>query len=288
MNWNRVGIVGTAESWTQTPWTDTGLTLLSLNDAYRRPGFVRADAWYDFHPLDRFYYTPESQGKDQPIYAHQVPPGYYCRPRTHLDWLAKQMIPVYLHPEYATQYPAAAEWLHAHPFPRAEIEAQFGRYFTSSPAWMIAHAMLNGCRDIAIYGIHLATEHEYIEQRPQFEFLIGRLLGASKVNLTVTDGVRHYVSQDGAVHLPVGSPVLASDYQYAFMPRPRAGLEPLKWELHKAQVKHARAIHTLKTAPWWKRLRTTQDEVWHYEAVINDVQEQMARLQQPHGEMIYG
>lgn len=285
MSMERVAIIGTAESWTQTPWADTGLRIVSLNDAYRLPGFVRADAWYDFHPIDKFYHPPAG---DQPIFAHQVPVGHYCRPATHLEWLAKQMIPVYLHPDYLTQHPAAKDWPSARPFPKAEIEAQFGPYFTSSPAWMIAHAMLQGCKDISIYGIHLATEHEYIEQRPQFEFLLGRVLGPSKVTVTVTDGVRHYQSHDGAVHLPLGSPILSSDFQYAFQTRPRAALEPLRWELHKYQIKHTRAVTALKTARWWHRRKATQESVWHYEAVMADLQEQMGRLAKPKGAMIYG
>ena len=282
----RVAIVGTAESWIQTPWNDTGLYITSLNDAYRRPGFVRADAWFDFHPLDHFYYPPD--GSDHPVFAHQVPPGYYCRPKTHLEWLQKQMVPVYLHPDYQAQHPDAANWPHARAFPRAEIEAHYGRYFTSSPAWMMALYMMQGCRDFAIYGIHLATEHEYREQRPGFEFLIGRALGPSKVTVTVKDGMRSYVTQDGAIHLPVGSPILSSDFQYAFQPRPRAALEPLKWELHKAQIKHGRAVAQLKVAPWWQRTKPIQESLWHYEAVIHDLQEQMARLQTPKGSVIYG
>lgn len=276
MNWQRVGIVGTAESWTQTPWTDVGISLVSLNDAYQRKGFVRADAWYDIHPPDK-YFHPQ---KDAPIYAHQVPAGHYVRPVGHLDWLAKQVIPVYLHPDYATRYPPAASWPHAQAFPKAEIEAHFGRYFGSSPAWMMAHAMLQGCRHFEIYGIHLATEQEYIEQRPQFEFLIGRVLGPSKVTVTIADGLRRYETADGLITLPVSSPVLSSDYQYAFDVRPRADVEPLRWETHKYQVKRDRAIQTLKTARWWRSLRTTRDELWHYEAVLADLQDQLARAQQ--------
>lgn len=284
MKWDRVGIVGTAESWTQTPWTDGGLSLVSLNDAYQRKGFVRADAWYDIHPPNKYFHPP----KDQPIYAHQVPAGHYVRPAGHLDWLAKQVIPVFLHPEYQTLYPAAAAWPHARPFPKAAIEAHFGRYFGSSPAWIMAHAMLHGCRAFEIYGIHLATESEYIEQRPQFEFLIGRVLGPSKVTVTVKDGIRRYVTADGSVTLPVSSPVLSSEFQYGFQPRPRAALEPLQWEAHKMQVKRDRAIRHLKTARWWRSLRTTRDELWHYEAVLADLQDQMARAQQPKGPPIYG
>jgi hypothetical protein len=55
VNWTRVAIVGTAQSYLKTPWTDPGLTILSLNDAYNLPAFKRADAWYDFHPIDKFF-----------------------------------------------------------------------------------------------------------------------------------------------------------------------------------------------------------------------------------------
>src|SRR6185503_1746112 len=101
----------------------------------------------------------------------------YCRPKTHLDWLATQQIPVWLHPEYVSQHPAAATWAHAKPFPKAAVEAHFGRYFTSSPGWMIGQALMEGVKELHIYGIHLATEIEYIEQRPNFEMLCGALLG---------------------------------------------------------------------------------------------------------------
>jgi hypothetical protein len=67
------------------------------------------------------------------VWAHQVPPGYYVRPSTHLEWLKTRAVPVFLHPDYQTQHPDAATWAHAQPFPKAEIEAYFGRYFTSSP-----------------------------------------------------------------------------------------------------------------------------------------------------------
>lgn len=251
----RVAIIGTAQTWTKTPWTDTGLHLVSLNDAYRMKGFVRADGWYDFHPLNKFYHPVDGQQ----IYAHQIPAGHYCRPAGHLQWLSEQQIPVWLHPDYATQHPDAVKWTHARPFPKAEVEAHFGRYFTSSPGWMMAQAMMNGAKEIHVYGIHLATEHEYIEQRPNFEMLCGALLGRGKRTIVVKDGMRHYETADGILVLPEAAPILQSNFQYAFETRPRAHEDPVQWELHKLEIKRARVIDGLKRKPWWSPFVTLPD-----------------------------
>ncbi len=306
MNWTRTAIVGTAESWRACPWNDPGLTICSLNDAHSlKP--PRADAWYDLHPLDHFIHPPEGE-KPRRMYAHEVPPGYYIRPAHHLEFLAKLDIPVFLHPDFQTQEPtterdkAAWELLkrkpNVQPFPRKAIEAEYGRYFTSSPAWMMAHMLMQGCRELHIYGIHLSTEHEYIEQRPNFEFLIGRLLGAGKTTYTEQGDMRMYATEHGRVILPKASPVLASDFQYAFDTRPRAALEPLRWELHKVQLKRDRIIDAIKRTPSAKMLKVVhqeadgtqrieqmplkdaQDQLFYLDAYAQDWQDQMSRVGQ--------
>jgi hypothetical protein len=295
----RVAIVGTAPSWQRTPWQDAGLHIVSLNDAYQINGFERADEWYDIHPIDHFHFVPDPTPQKKPqIYQHEIPVGHYVRPQSHLNWLATQTIPVWLHPDHATQHPASATWPSARAFPKAEIEAHFGRYFTSTPAWMLAHALLQGAREVHIYGIHLSTESEYIEQRPNFEYLMGCLLGRGKRTMTVVDGLRYYDSSDGRLVLPEASPVLASNFQYAFETSPRRHLEPLKWALHKATVKRERTIAALKSAPRWspwvtvlqpddagqpmtRRVTrsTLQAELWEYDALVADCQEQLQRAQ---------
>ncbi len=283
MQWNRVAIVGTAQSWQQTPWTDTGLTILSLNDAYKLPGFVRADAWFDFHPLNRFYYpTPGQQ-----VFAHQIPSGYYVRSADHLEWLAKQVMPIYLHPQYAEQHPAAATWRQARPFPRREIEAYFGYaalteaqfYSTSSPAWMLAHAIAQGATEIHVYGIHLATQREYIEQRPNFESLLGRVLGRGKQRVVLKDGLRHYETADGHVVLPEASPIFQADFQYAFQPCPRTAEDPLHWELHKANVKQQRAAQALMTRKWYQRRQPLQAALVQAQARMADARDALQQCQ---------
>lgn len=297
MKHERVAIVGTAESWTQTPWQDPSLQIWSLNDAYRLKGFGRADAWYDFHPINRFYFPVDGK----PIYAHQIPAGFYARPLGHVEWLARQAqcMPVWLHPDYQTQHVDAATWPLAKPFPKAAIESYFGMYFTSSPAWMLAHALLQGARELHIYGIHLATEFEYQRQRPNFEFLIGRLLGTGKIRQMVRDDRRYIETADGLVVLPESSPILKENFQYAFQQKPDAHLEPIKWELHKTEVKRSRLMKALTTRPMWspwvqfeqpaddggqpylrrEKASTIQVELAYLTALSADWQEQLQRAQ---------
>ena len=297
----RIAIVGTAPSWTMAPWKDAGTEIWSLNDAYRLPGFVRADRWYDFHPLNKYWFAPKTKdGKTPVVFAHQIPTDRYVRPAEHLDWLATQPFPKYLHPDFASQHEGAANWPNVHPFPKKAIEAHFGRYFTSSPGWMLAHAVTEGVTDIEIYGIHLSTEAEYIEQRPNFEFLIGCVLGSSKRTTTVADGKRIYETAKGRIVLPEASPVLASNFQYAFEPSPRRKLEPLRWELQKANLKLQRRYEALKQAkpfmpfvtvqephpdrpdqsvPRRTTLSTVQQEILYYEALVADCQDCLTRAQ---------
>lgn len=287
----RIAIVGTAQSWTKTPWADTGLHIRSLNDAYRMPGFQRADSWYDLHPLNRFYHPASNK-----VYAHEIPPGHYCRPAEHLNWLSTQQIPVWLHPDYLTQHPAAADWVNAQPFPKADVEAHFGRYFTSSPGWMMGQALMDGVKELHIYGIHLATEIEYIEQRPNFEMLCGALLGRGKRTETLRDGLRYYETADGLLVLPEEAPVLSAGFQYAFETRPGSHEEPLKWELHKIEVKRNRLIEAMKRKPKWSRFivvpdpsisdeatealtfAQAQERLFRYEAMAGDTHEALGRI----------
>lgn len=298
MSHQKVAIVGTAPSWSQTPWDDADMTIWSLNDAYNIDGFRRADAWFDLHPLDKLWFAPETKPGTKPvIFAHNVPYGYYVRPAKHLEWLAVQPFDKYLHPDFAKQYPAAATWPHVHAFPKAVVEECYGSYCTSSPQWMMALAMLKGIREIHIYGIHLSTEQEYVDQRPGFEFLIGCLLGPGKRTMTVKAGLRRYESQDGIVVLPEASPVLSSKFQYAFQPSPRRALDPLKWQLHKAEVKHGRTIDALRTSAWpiarvtepipddpeqrsrtrWTNVWSLQRDLMYYDALVQDCREEIQR-----------
>jgi hypothetical protein len=145
---------------------------------------------------------------------------------------------------------------------------------------MIAHAILEGVKELHIYGIHLATEHEYIEQRPNFEFLIGRVLGGGPLKtVTTKTGLRWYETPNGVVVLPEASPILHSNFQYAFQERPAAKLEPFKWDVHRYTVKTNRAAQALMNAPWWKPRQPLRDDLALCQAYQQDAHDALQRAQ---------
>ena len=83
--------------------------------------------------------------------------------------------------------------------------SKYGRYFTSTAAYMLASAIDEGATDIAIFGIDMKGDFEYVRQRPCFEYFVGLARGM---------GVNVYVS--GA------SPVVQSEWLYGWE-RPDGG-----------------------------------------------------------------
>ena len=60
------------------------------------------------------------------------------------------------------------------PYPLNRVVECIGRdYLTSTPAYALALAITEGVDEIKLYGVHDATEREYIEQRPCLEWLLG-------------------------------------------------------------------------------------------------------------------
>ena len=273
MNWKRVAIMGTANSWRMTPWDDPGLAIWSLNDAYvLKP--KRVDAWFDLHPLDKLYFRKKDQ---KVIDLEDVPHGHYIRPEGHLEWLRAQaaQIPVYLQsvpegwPVNAIQFPidVAKQYLYD--------------YIASGPTMMIALAMQHGCRELHIYGIHLSTEGEYIEQRPNIEHLLGRFLGRDSVTLTHAQGLRRYTTADGRVLvLPEASPILQHNriYGYESKPAPPEGYRELKKRLAALRDEHTELIRAFVTRSWYRPMYQSLQRLTRVEAELSDVGEQIARI----------
>ena len=223
----RLAIVGTAETWRDAPYDDPTWKIASLNDAYRL-GIKKADYWYDFHRPEEWLLVPDGQTV---VKAWEMPAGkFYPRPHDHPNVLASMLIPVYV-------AEARPEWPTSITFPRDAIEQAFGRYMASSPAWMLAHAMLPEADgglgyvagdEIGIYGIHLATEREYIEQRPNMEWLIG---------VAETRGI--------TISLPDECPLKKSRWTYAFEHRPDFGVSALGREVQAAEKEQRRITNWL-------------------------------------------
>lgn len=262
----RCAIVGTAETWRLTPWNDPGLRIVGLNDAYVL-GFPRADEWFELHPLDKMMFRPREQ---KVIRAEDVPPGYYIRPNGHIEWLKAQAatINVWLQKEPPSDWPANASRL-----PLESLEAKYGTYWASGPAYELMHLYERGYREFQIYGIHLATDHERIQQRHNFEYLIGRLLGP-EVTQRVDGERRIYEGRDVRVVLPVKSPILQHDWKYAYEPKPERTKGPYDDEWHAVQKEKKALIKALVNWPSGKDKSVQLERLSRLEVIEFDIQQQ--------------
>lgn len=213
-------IVGTAQTWVGTPWNDLSVDILTLNDSYAlawRKGWAqlpRHTVHFDLHPFSQMAFQPKGKTR---VSQADVPVGAYLRPEGHLDWLRTRNFPVYVN-EKPQGWPD-----HVLEFPRAEIEAKWGTYICSTPAWMLLWAIEQGYTEVSVFGIHLATAWEYQQQRPNFEFLL---------SAAIQRGIK--------VMLPEKCPLLKSKHVYAYEPKPDIPLQALEHQIGLIKQEGAR------------------------------------------------
>ena len=240
----RGAIVGTAPTFRLTPFHDPTLDIFGLNDGYVL-GIPRATMWIDAHPIPEMSFRPKGQ---RVVEASDVPVGAYLRPEGHLEWLKTRPFPVYLHDCHEAgcydlpkeqrshdPYPFPA-WPNAKPFPFKALRAKYGDYVSSTPAWMLLWMMEQGYNEIHIYGIHLATEWEYIKQKPNMEFLIGMALGR---------GVQFVI--------PEKSTLLKGKHVYAVEPKDGLAVERVSQRIQAIKAQGHRLQQLLAEVPWYAR-----------------------------------
>lgn len=196
----KVAIVGFADSYALAPFDDPSVEIWGINELHRY--LPRWDRWFELHARESF----EVKGnRDQ---------------EAHVNWLRAQKPvddpayrPIFMREVFA-DIPAGVrlplEWLSDRFFVR------FGQrpYFTSSIGYMLAMAIAEG-RDenfvpindqavtwIGLYGVDLASNTEYGEQRPNAEYFIGLARGL---------GIQ--------VEIAEGSALLRGDHLYGFESR---------------------------------------------------------------------
>lgn len=136
----KVALVGTApSSRLLAPYHDPSWKIWACS-----PGNMnvlpRVDAWYEIHGN---LLWPENKHYGEP----------------YINWLKTLTIPVYMQGQDLVP--------NALTFPKEALVKEFGPYFfTSSFAWMLAKAMMDGAKEIMLYGIDMASRDEYILQRP--------------------------------------------------------------------------------------------------------------------------
>lgn len=140
----KVALIGTApSSRLLAPFADPSWKIWACS-----PGNMnmlpRVDLWFELHGN---LLWPECKSYGEP----------------YIEWLKRQTFPVYMQDQRYVESALV--------FPKDEMVKEFGKdFFTSSFAWMMAYAIHQGAKEIALYGIDMASRDEYILQRPGFYF----------------------------------------------------------------------------------------------------------------------
>lgn len=97
------------------------------------------------------------------------------------------------------QFPHKADHIEVFPFERLkEIPNCRPYYFMSSAAYMVAYAILEGAKEIALYGINMSVnDDEYFRQKPNIEYWLSK---AEHMGIKITT--------------PDNCPLLKSEYTY--------------------------------------------------------------------------
>lgn len=135
----KIAILGSAsDSLASAPWNDLSWKIWACSGA-TQPQMKRHDVFFELHDWD----------STRPLWDP-----------TYVEFLKKTTKPVYMHEPHA-EIPASVA------FPRDALIATFGRFFfTSSIAWMLAHALTQDPEEIGLWGVDMAADGEYAEQRP--------------------------------------------------------------------------------------------------------------------------
>lgn len=155
----KVALLGFAESWKEAPFHDPNIEIWGLNELWKY--LPRWNRWFELHDGDTLGVTKRDLTEGEQ--------------KRHLEWLATQPAdkPIYMQPQFVKsgRFPGAVE------YPLDAMCAKFGRYFTSTIGYMLALAIAERYTWIGLYGIDLASDVEYNQQRPNTEYLIGLARG---------------------------------------------------------------------------------------------------------------
>jgi hypothetical protein len=136
----KVAIIGTAPSSRDlAPFNDPTWTIWACSPGNQ--GILpRVDAWFEVH-------------------TNLLWPECISYGKPYVEWLKQQKFPIYMQDQ--SLVPNAIS------LPIQELVQEFGKYFfTSSFAYMVAMAIKAGAKEIALFGVDMASKDEYILQRP--------------------------------------------------------------------------------------------------------------------------
>jgi hypothetical protein len=209
----KVFIVGCSNTKTEVPWDEVregkaeawGVNNLFLSMPLEKFPFTR---FFEIHGITR-----DKRGN----YLRREDPVFRGQPvNDYMKSLGALGIPVYMQKLWPDVPNGVV-------YPLEVIMSQFGDYFTNSISYQIALAVLEGFKEIHIYGVDMAVSSpkllhdEYSHQRPSVEYFVGIAVGR---------GIK--------VHIPDTADLLKTRFLYGW-DEPKM----TKWEKKKqAMLKH--------------------------------------------------
>ncbi len=171
--------------------------------------------WFQVHP---------PLWNQRVIDKNKWPSGNYGRHPAHVAWMAEQTCPVYMQ-EPDPRIPTAVK------YPLDEIVDRYGRYLTSTIAYMLALLLYehqsakwwkpwtwkSKVESFTLAGIEMTIGTEYMFQKPCVEYLIGRLQGAGvkfiqpPTGTSIINGMLYAVDHDSPILEGELEPVWAGD-----------------------------------------------------------------------------
>jgi hypothetical protein len=161
-----VAMVGLAPtSCSLAPFEEEDCEIWCLNEMHAFPWMKRATRWFQIHDSDSW---------KRYIAKRDV--------RGHYDWLKRNPLDIPIYMQYQSDLVPRSIGYPLHDvvdmvfknFWRGEAKV---KYFTSTLAYEMGIAILEGFERIEIYGFEMADEIEYVKQKACAEFWIGNALG---------------------------------------------------------------------------------------------------------------
>lgn len=187
----KVAICGFADSWNQAPFNDLSWEIWGLNSLFEI--IPRYDRWFDIH--ERYIFGMDTN--------KEIGLGLTRTGQPYMEYLAQMKCPIYMVEKYA-DIPMAirfpVELMLSEFNPKRENKLwehwknmgpeDWNGYLTNSISCMIALAVMEGFKEIGLYGVDMATTagwNEYSMQRPSCEYYIGVAVGRG-IKITLPDG----------------------------------------------------------------------------------------------------
>lgn len=147
-----VNILAKGDGWNEIPDKPEGL-VYGVNDSFIR---TRCDVAFHMHDLDVWESREGAESSTKLViqYANEHPEVefYTVKPFSKIP--------------------------HAKLYPLEEIIDHFKtNYFTNGISYMIAYALWKGATQLNLYGVNMTVKQEYIEQKPNVEYWLGRAEG---------------------------------------------------------------------------------------------------------------